>query len=90
MFANLAFHWQTALMRSCESSVKVFELELLENDEDEDDSCLYADAQQLVSLLSPHPSPLTVEILWFQAVVNQCFSNKLLVLRPRLIKSLGA
>lgn len=80
MLASLAFHWQTALMRSYEYSVKVFELELLEDGEEEDDSRLYADAQQLVSLHSPHTSPLTVEILWFQVVVNQCFSSKLLVL----------
>lgn len=77
-------------MRSCKSSVKVFELELLEDGEEEDDSHLNADAQQLVSFHSPHTSLLTVEILWFQAVVNQCFSNQLLMLRPRLIKSSGA
>lgn len=46
MLANLLFLWQTALIRSYESSVKVFELELLENGEEEGDSHLYADASQ--------------------------------------------
>jgi len=57
MLASLALHWQTALMRSCESSVKVIDLELLEDGEEEDDSCLYADVQQLVSRHSLHPPP---------------------------------
>lgn len=63
---------------------------MLEDGEEKDDSCLYADAQHLVSLHSPHPYPLSVEILWFQAVVSQCFSNKWPVLWPRLVKSPGA
>lgn len=52
---------------------EVFELELLEDGE-EKDSQLCADEQHLVSLPFTHPSPLAVEMLWFQAVVNQWFS----------------
>ncbi|KAK4823700.1 hypothetical protein QYF61_005766 [Mycteria americana] len=76
MLANLSFHWQTALMRSYESSIKVFELELLEDGEEEDDSHLYADAQQLISLHSPYPSPLTVEAMpvkWLCPGTNEFF-----------------
>lgn len=51
MLANLLFLWQTALIRSYESSVKVFELEPLEDGEEEGDSRLYADASQ--TLFSP-------------------------------------